>query len=144
VVQGDHSLLGGLDGVACLFQETADVADALVDRLWSDAEQGRDGDLGQAEAVVEEGGQESVGEGENGAAPGAAVALDAWSVAPAFVQVRFPLVLVEGRQRGDQGVPVRGWQSGQGRVTQPGKVGTRWSNGSGSALTWAYASGRRV
>jgi hypothetical protein len=39
-----------------------DVADALGDRLGPDAEQGGDGDLGQAEALVEDGGQEPVGQ----------------------------------------------------------------------------------
>ena len=59
-----------MDGVSGLVQELADVADALADRLGPDAEQAGDGDLGQGEALVEDGGQEPVGEGADGAAAG--------------------------------------------------------------------------
>ena len=71
VVQAGEPVRAGLDGVSGLVQELADVADALVDRFGPDAEQGGDGDLGQGEALVEDGGQEPVGQGEDGAAAGA-------------------------------------------------------------------------
>lgn len=61
-------MAGGVDAVVCLFQQASDVADAFVDCLGPDAEQGGNGGLGQAEAVVQHGGQEPVGEGEAGAA----------------------------------------------------------------------------
>ena len=61
----------GLDGVSGLVQELADIADALVDRLGPDAEQDGDGDLRQGEALVKDGGQEPVCQGEDGAAAGA-------------------------------------------------------------------------
>ena len=62
----------GLDSVSGLVQELADVADPPVDRLGQDGEQGGDSDLRQREVLVEDGGQEPVGQGEDGAAPGAA------------------------------------------------------------------------
>jgi hypothetical protein len=52
----------GLDGVPGLAQELAGVADAFVDRFWPYGEQGGDGDLGQGQAVVKDGGQEPVGD----------------------------------------------------------------------------------
>jgi len=55
----------GLDGVPGLVQELADVADAPVDCLGPDGEEGGDGDLRQREALVEGGGQEPVCQGEN-------------------------------------------------------------------------------
>jgi hypothetical protein len=57
-----------LDSASGLVQELADVANALVDRLGPDAERGGDGALGQAEALVEDGGQEPVGDGQDRAA----------------------------------------------------------------------------
>ena len=124
--------VGGLDGVAGLVEQSSDVADAPVDGFGADAEQGGDGDLGQGEPVVEEGGQEPVGEGEDGAAAGAGAGL-AGAVAAAFVQLGFPLVVVQGGERGDQGVPLgadspvrAGWHS-------QARSGLGWSNGSGAA-----------
>ena len=71
IIEAGEAVLAWLDGVSGLVQELADVADALVDRLGPDGEQGGDGDLGQVQAVVEGGGQEPAGEGEDGAAAGA-------------------------------------------------------------------------
>jgi len=79
IIQAGRLVRAGLDGVSGLVQERAEVTDALVDRLGPDAEQGGDGNLGQAEALVEDGGQEPVGEGEDGAAAGAgAVSRGRW------------------------------------------------------------------
>ena len=103
-------------------QELADAADALVDRFGSDAEQGGDGDLGQGQAVVEDGGQEPVSQGEDGPAAGAGSG-QAGAVAAAFAQAGFALLVMQGQQGGDQVVPLRGGQAGQGWVDQPGKVG---------------------
>jgi hypothetical protein len=61
----------GLDGVPGLVQELARIADALVDRLRPDVGQGGDRDLRQGEALVQDGGQEPVGQGETRAAAGA-------------------------------------------------------------------------
>ena len=71
IIRACEPVWPGLDGVAGLVQELADVADALVDRFGPDAEEGGDGDLGQGEALVQDGGQEPVGEGEDGTAAGA-------------------------------------------------------------------------
>ena len=90
-----------------LVQELADVADAPVDRLGPDGEQGGDGDLRQGEALVEGGGQEPVGQGEDGAAPGARGGQPR-AVTAALVQVRFAPLVMERHQRGDQGVPFPG------------------------------------
>ncbi|MFC4611040.1 hypothetical protein ACFO9E_25075 [Streptomyces maoxianensis] len=84
----------------------ADVADAPVDCFGADIEEGSDGDLGQGVSLVEDCGQQPVGESEDRAAPGAAVTFDAWAVAASFVQFLFALVLVECGQRGDDGPPV--------------------------------------
>jgi hypothetical protein len=64
------STFGGLDGSFCPIQQASDVADALVDGLGPDTEQASDSHLGQSEPIVEDGGQEPVGEGEDGAAAG--------------------------------------------------------------------------
>ena len=88
----------GLDGVPGLVQELADIADALVDRLGPDAEQGGKGDLRQGEALVEDGGQEPVGQGEDGAAAGSLACLDAGAVAAALVQAFFPLHSMTGNR----------------------------------------------
>jgi hypothetical protein len=124
-------------------QELADVADALVDRFGPDAEQGGDGDPGQAEALVEDGGQEPVGQRQDGAAanprsdqPG--------TVTAALGQAGFPLLAVERHQRGDQGVPSLGRQPGQGRVAEPGQVGTGLVEGVRSAGGRVVCLGRRV
>ena len=90
-----------MESVACGCQQFPDVPQAPVDCLGADAEQGGDGDLGQAVPAMEDGGQEPVGECEDRAAPGAPVALGAWAVAASFVQVRLALSFVEGGQRGD-------------------------------------------
>ena len=71
------------------------------------------GDLRQGEALVEDGGQDPVGEGEDGAAAGAGGG-QSRAVTAAGVQAGFPLLVVEGHQHGDQGVPVLGGQPGQG------------------------------
>ena len=83
----------GLDGVPGLVQELADVADALVDCLGPDAEQGGDGDLGQREALVEGGGQEPVGQRQDRAAAGARSG-QPQAVAAALVQARLPLLVM--------------------------------------------------
>jgi hypothetical protein len=67
-------------------------------------EQGSYGDLGQGEALVEDDGQEPVGQGKHGAPAGAGGGQPG-AVAAALVQARFPLLVVEGQQRGDQGIP---------------------------------------
>ena len=113
---------GGLDGVSGLAEELADVAGAPVDCSGVDAEEGGDSGLGQGVAVVQDGGQEPVGEGEDGAAAGSGGGQPR-AVAAAGVQAGFPLLVVEGHQGGDQGVPFPGGQAGQGRMAQPGQVG---------------------
>jgi len=50
-----------MDGVSALLEELADIADALVDRLGPDAEEGGDDDLRQGEPLMQSGGQEAVG-----------------------------------------------------------------------------------
>jgi hypothetical protein len=54
-------------------------------------------------------------------------------VTAALVQAGFPLLVVERHQRGDQGVPSLGRQPGQGRVAEPGQVGTGLVEGVRSA-----------
>jgi hypothetical protein len=51
VVQAGEPVRAGLDGVSGLLQELADLADAPVDRLGPNAEQGGDGDLRQAATI---------------------------------------------------------------------------------------------
>jgi hypothetical protein len=84
----------GLDGVSGLVQELADVADAPVDRLGPDAEQDGDGDLRQGQALVEDGGQEPVGEGEEGPAAGARGGQPG-TVAAALVEAGLPLLVMQ-------------------------------------------------
>jgi len=119
----------GLDGVPGLVQELADVADALVDRLRPDAGQGGDGGLGQGKALVQDGGQEAVGQGEDG--PAADAGCDQpRAVAAALVQAHLPLLVMRRHTRGDQGAPLLGRQAGQHRVAEPGQVGAgpvEWS-----------------
>ena len=97
----------GLDGVSGLFKELADVADALVDRLWPDSEQGGDGDLRQGQVLVQDRGQKSVGQGEDGAAAGSRGSQPG-AVTAALVQAGLPLLVVQGYQRGDQSIPFLG------------------------------------
>ena len=78
--------------MAGLVEQVSGVADAPVDGFGADAEQGGDGDLGQGVAVVQDGGQEPVGEGEGGAAAGAGAGLSG-AVAASFVQLGFPLLV---------------------------------------------------
>jgi len=52
VVEGGELVRGGLDGAPGLGQEAADLADVAADVLVADAEQGSDGLVGQAVAVV--------------------------------------------------------------------------------------------
>jgi hypothetical protein len=110
-----------LDGVSGLVQELTDLADSPVDRLGPDIEHGRDDDLRQGEALVEGGGQEPVGEGEDGAAASAGGG-QPWAVAAALIQAGFALLVMQRHQRGDQGIPLVDGQAGQGRVGQPGQV----------------------
>jgi hypothetical protein len=88
--------------------------------------------------VVEDGGQEPVGQGEKGAAAGAPGG-QLGAVAAALVQADFPLLVMQHHQRGDQVVPLAGGQAGQRRVGQPGQVraGLGWSNGSGASAAWS-------
>ena len=111
-----------LDGVSGLLQELAHVADALVDRFGPDAEQGGNGGLRQGEALVEDSGQEPVGQGKDGTAADAG-GDQPRAVTAALVQAGLPLLVMQRRQRGDQGVPLLGRQAGQRRVAQPGQVG---------------------
>ncbi len=50
----------GLDAASGLLRKLTDVADAIVDRLGPDTEEGGDGDLRQGEALVQDDGQELV------------------------------------------------------------------------------------
>ena len=91
---------------------------------------------GRREALVEDGGQEPVGQGEDGAAAGARGGQPG-AVAAALVQAGFPLLVVQRHQRGDQGVPSRagspvsaGWQS-------QARSGLGRSNGSGAPAAWS-------
>jgi hypothetical protein len=73
-----------------------------------------DGDLGQGKALVQDGGQEAVGQGEDG--PAADAGCDQpRAVAAALVQARVPLLVMRRHQRGDQGVPLLGRSNGPGR-----------------------------
>ena len=98
VVQGGQRMFGGLDAVAGLCQQPLRVADVPVDGFGADAEQGGDGDLGQGEPVVQDGGQEPVGEGQGGPASGAGAGLSG-TVAASFVQLGLPLLVVQGGDR---------------------------------------------
>jgi hypothetical protein len=91
--------------VSRLLQELTQLAELPVDRLGSDGEEGGDGDLRQAQPVVQGGGQEPVGEGEYGSAAGARGG-QAGAVAAAVVQARLAALLVQGDERGEQGVPL--------------------------------------
>jgi hypothetical protein len=130
-------------GVPGLGQELADVADALVDRFRADAEQDSDGDLGQREALVQDGGQEPVGQGEDGAAAGAgAVSRGRWP--RRLSRLVFALLAVEGHQGGDQGVPVLGRQASQRWMVQPGQVGAGPVKRIGGTGDLVVCLGRRV
>ncbi|MER6104595.1 hypothetical protein ABT115_20275 [Streptomyces sp. NPDC001832] len=72
--------------------------------------------------MVEESGQEPVGEGEHGAAAGAGSRQPGPVPAP-LVQLPFPLVFMESGECGDQRVPLLGRHSGQAGVAEPGEVG---------------------
>jgi hypothetical protein len=98
IIQAGEPARSGRDGVSGLAEELADVADALVDRFGPDAEQGGDGDLGQGETLVEDGGQEPVGEGEDRAAAGAGGGQPR-AVAAAGVQACLPLLVVRSGPR---------------------------------------------
>jgi hypothetical protein len=75
---------------------------------------------GQGVAVVQEGSQNPVGEGEDGSAAGAGSG-QPWTVTASLVQVRFPLAGMQRHQCGDQGVPLWCGKSGQGGMVQPGR-----------------------
>ena len=94
----------------------------LLDGLGPDAEQGGDGDLGQPVTVVQDGGQQPVGQGEDRAAAGSRGGLPGL-VAAALVQGGLALLVVERHQGGDQGVPLGGGQAGQRGVAEPGQCG---------------------
>ena len=104
VVQAGEPARSGLDGVPGLVQE---LADAPVDCLGPDAEQRGDGDLGQGEALVEDGGKEPVGEGEHGTAAGPGGGQPG-PVTAALVQAGFPLLVMQRHQPGDEGIPLVG------------------------------------
>jgi hypothetical protein len=140
IVRAGEPVRAGLNGVSGLLQELPDVADAPVDRLGPDGEQCRDGDLRQVQALVQDGGQKPVGEGEAGAAAGAGSG-QAGAVAAAFVQAGFPLLVMQRQQRGDQGC-----QSWAGRPVSAGwasqaRPGLGWSKGSGTPAAWLYSCG---
>jgi hypothetical protein len=79
--------------VTRLVEQVSGVADAPVDGFGADAEQGGDGDLGQGVAVVQDGSQYPVGEGEGGTTSGAGAGLSG-TVSASFVQLGFPLLMV--------------------------------------------------
>ena len=70
---------------------------------------------------MEGGGQEPVGEGEDGAASGAGGGQPG-AVTAARIQARLPLLVMQRHQGGDQGVPFPGWQAGQRRMAEPGQI----------------------
>ena len=82
VVEGGELAGGGLDEVAGLVQETADVAGVAADELVADAEQGGGGRAGQAVAVAQDEGQQFVGEGQAGPGAGAGGVLAGAAAAP--------------------------------------------------------------
>ena len=84
IVKGGELGCAGLDGVPGLAQEQADVADVAADVFVPDVVQGGDGPVGQAVAVVQDGGDELVGEGDPGVA--AVAGQLAGAVAAAAVQ----------------------------------------------------------
>ena len=114
---------------------------ALADRLGADAEQGGDGDLGQAQAVVQDGGQEPVGQGEDGPAAGARGGVPG-AVAAAPVQAGLALAVMQGHQGGDQGVPPGGRHPGQRGMAEPGQAGAGLVEGAGAAAGWPCPRGR--
>jgi len=81
-----------------------DVAELPVDRFGSDREQGSDGDLREAEPVMQGGGEEPVGEGEYGSAAGAGGGHPG-PMATALVQAGLALLVVQGEQGAEQGIP---------------------------------------
>src|SRR5580693_3018123 len=121
VVEGGELMRGGLDGVSGLVQQAADVADVAADVFGPGLVEGGDGSLGQAVAVVQDGGSELGGEGDLGAAAGAGGDL-ARAVAAAPVQGGLAEGGGRSGQGGGQGVEGGAGQAGDRRVGQPGQV----------------------
>jgi hypothetical protein len=142
-LQTGEASRSGLDGGACLVEELADVAEALADRLRANVKQGGDGDLGQGVAVVQDGGQEPVGQGEDGAAA-CARGGEPGAVAAALGQAGLSLAVVQRHQGSDQGVPPSGRQPGQCRVAEPGQAGAGLVEGAGPLAGWSGSRGRRA
>src|SRR5207302_2660481 len=120
VVEGGELSGGGLDGVAGLGEQAADVADVAADGGGGGLEQGGDGVLGQAVAVVQDGGGELAGQGVPGA--GAVAVCLAGAVAAAAVQGGFAERGGGGGQGGGQGVEGGAGQAGDGGAGEPGQV----------------------
>lgn len=72
LVHVDQACPGGFDGVSDFGEQVAGLADGPVEGHGDHGEEWGDGDLGKPVPLVQEGSQESVGEGEAGTAPGVA------------------------------------------------------------------------
>jgi hypothetical protein len=113
-------VLGGGDGVTGSVEQGADVADVLVDRLGPDAGQDGEGGRGQAEALMQDGGEQSVGEGEPRAAAGPGGDLS--GAAAAAGQGVVAVCGVQREKRGQQDGPGGGGaaRSGPAAPARPG------------------------
>ncbi len=70
---------------------------------------------------MQDGSQEPVSKGQDGAAAGAAGGQPG-AVTAARIQARLPLLVMQRHQGGDQGIPFLGWQTGQRRMAEPGQI----------------------
>lgn len=125
IVEGGQLRLGGFDGVSDAVEEPAGLADGPVEGHGCDGEERGDGDLGEFEPLVEDGGQEPVDEGEAGAP--ASVEPDDGGLLPvaaaSLMEVCFPLSRTGRCQLGDQRVPLLVRDAGEGGMGQPVPAG---------------------
>lgn len=122
IVEGGQLRLGGFDGVSDVVEEPTGLADGPVEGHGCHGEERGDDDLGELEPLVEDGGQESVDEGEAGASTG--VEADGRGLLPvaaaALLEVCFPLCRAGRCQLDDQRVPLLVREAGEGEMGQPG------------------------
>lgn len=128
-------------------EELVGLADASVDGLGRDGEEAGDGDLREPEPLIEEGGQESVDQGEAGASAG--IEAGGGSLLPvaaaSLVKIFFALGLPGRRQLADALVPPFVVHAGQDWVDQPCAAGTGLELGRDRGIpSRRCSSGRRV
>src|SRR5215475_8774803 len=116
VLQGAGAVWDGRQGDAVLFEQGAGQGDGAADGALVDAEQVADGVLAQAQAVVEQGGYEVVGEVEPGGEAGpAGVAAGA---AAGAVEAGLALGVPGQGKLGGEGVELGAGHPGQGGMGQ--------------------------